>query len=374
MHVTPIDSSSRKEVNAFLELPFRIYADCPQWVPPLMMNARRWFNREQNPYYRHSEAAFFLARSDDGDVIGRLAVLDHANHNAYHHSRTAFFYLFECIHHQEAAHQLFNAGYEWARARGLDQIVGPRGFSAMDGAGLLVEGFEHRPAFGIPYNLPFYRELIEAEGFQLQRDMLSGYLDRRVEFPERVHRVAQKVAERRGLHIARFKNRRDLRRIVPQIRSLYNAALADMPDNAPLTEDEADAIAQQMIWFADPSIIKIVRKDDQPVGFIFAYPDISAAVQRNRGRLFPFGWLDILIELRRTRWVNLNGAGIIAEQRGLGSTAILISEIAHDLLQSRYDYADFVQIRADNDKMLREVSRFGIDFYKRHRLYRKSLV
>jgi hypothetical protein len=147
-----------------------------------------------------------------------------------------------------------------------------------------------------------------------------------------------------------------------------------MPDNAPLTEDEADAIAQQMIWFADPSIIKIVRKDDQPVGFIFAYPDISAAVQRNRGRLFPFGWLDILIELRRTRWVNLNGAGIIAEQRGLGSTAILISEIAHDLLQSRYDYADFVQIRADNDKMLREVSRFGIDFYKRHRLYRKSLV
>ncbi|MFN2274626.1 MAG: hypothetical protein ACK2TX_07245 [Anaerolineales bacterium] len=374
MHVTPIDSSSRKEVNAFLKLPFRIYADCPQWVPPLMMNARRWFNREQNPYYRHSEAAFFLARSDEGDVIGRLAVLDHANHNAYHHSRTAFFYLFECIHHQDVAHQLFNAGCEWARARGLDQIVGPRGFGAMDGAGLLVEGFEHRPAFGIPYNLPYYRELIEAEGFQLQRDMLSGYLDRRVEFPERVHRVAQKVAERRGLHIARFKNRRDLRRIVPQIRSLYNAALADMPDNAPLTEDEADAIAQQMIWFADPSIIKIVRKDDQPVGFIFAYPDISAAVQRNRGRLFPLGWLDILIELRRTRWVNLNGAGIIAEQRGLGSTAILISEIAHDLIQSRYDYADFVQIRADNDNMLREISRFGIDFYKRHRLYRKSLV
>ncbi|MEJ2012897.1 MAG: hypothetical protein P8X64_11840 [Anaerolineales bacterium] len=203
--------------------------------------------------------------------------------------------------------------------------------------------------------------------------MLSGYLDRSIDFPDRIHRLARKVAERRGLQIARFKNRRDLRKIVPQIRSLYNAALADMPDNAPLTEDEANAIAQQMIWFADPSIIKIVLKDDQPVGFIFAYPDISAAVQRTRGRLFPLGWIDILLELRRTKWVNLNGAGIVAEQRGLGSTAILISEIAVDLLNSRYDYADFVQIRADNDKMLREVAGFGVEFYKRHRLFRKPL-
>lgn len=373
MQIDQIDEKSKQGIGAFLELPFRIYADCPQWVPPLAMNARRWFDRRRNPFYRHSEAAFFLARSNSGRPLGRLAVLDHANHNQYHNSRTAFFYLFECENDHEAAHALFDAGSSWARARGLDQIVGPRGFSAMDGAGLLIDGFEHRPAFGIPYNLPYYRDLIEAEGFELQRDMLSGYLDRSIDFPDRIHRLARKVAERRGLQITRFKNRRDLRRIVPQIRSLYNAALADMPDNAPLTEDEANAIAQQMIWFADPSIIKIVLKDDQPVGFIFAYPDISAAVQRTRGRLIPLGWIDILLELRRTKWVNLNGAGIIAEQRGLGSTAILISEIAVDLLNSRYDYADFVQIRADNDKMLREVAGFGVEFYKRHRLFRKSL-
>ena len=373
MQVFEINPSAKQEIDRFLALPFRIYANSPHWVPPLEMNARRWFDRQRNPFYRHSQAAFFLATSDTGQAIGRLAILDNANHNQYHQSHTAFFYLFECEDNQEAAHGLFEAACEWARLRGLNLLVGPRGFSAMDGAGLLVEGFEHRPAFGIPYNPPYYRRLIEAEGFELQRDMLSGYLDRRIEFPERVHRLARKVAERRGLTISRFKSRRDLRRIVPQIRALYNGALADMPDNAPLTADEAQAIAQQMIWFADPSIIKIVSKEDEPVGFIFAYPDISAAVQRTRGRLFPFGWLDILFELRRTKWVNLNGAGIIAEQRGLGSTAILISEIAVDLLNSRYDFADLVQIRADNDKMLREVSQFGVEFYKRHRLYRKGL-
>lgn len=373
MQVLEIDPSSKHEVDEFLELPFRLYANSPYWVPPLEMNARRWFDRQHNPFYRHSEAAFFLAVPEKGQPVGRLAILDNANHNQYHNSRTAFFYLFECEPDQEAAHALFGAAYDWARGRGLNLLVGPRGFSAMDGAGLLVEGFEHRPAFGIPYNPPYYRGLIEAEGFELQRDMLSGYLDRRIEFPERVHRLARKVAERRGLTIARFKSRRDLRRIVPQIRALYNGALADMPDNAPLTPEEAQSIAQQMIWFADPSIIKIVFKDEEPVGFIFAYPDISAAVQRTRGRLFPLGWIDILLELRRTKWVNLNGAGIIAEQRGLGSTAILISEIAVDLLNSRYDYADLVQIRADNDKMLREVSQFGVEFYKRHRLYRKSV-
>jgi len=373
MQLRIVNPASASDVRAFLDLPSRLYADCPQWVPPLAMNARRWFDRRRNPFYSHSEAAFFLARSDDGLPVGRLAVLDNANHNRYHDSHTAFFYLFECEQDQGTAHALFEAACSWARARGLDQLVGPRGFSAMDGAGLLVEGFEHRPAFGIPYNLPYYHELVEAESFVLQRDMLSGYLDRSLDFPERIHRLARKVAERRGLEISRFKNRRDLRKIVPQIRALYNGALADMPDNAPLTEQEANGIAQQMLWFADPSIIKIVRKDDMPVGFIFAYPDISAAVQRTQGRLLPFGWIDLLLELRRTKWVNLNGAGIVAEQRGLGSTAILISEIANDLLNSRYDFADLVQIRADNDKMLREVSQFGVKFYKRHRLYRKEL-
>jgi hypothetical protein len=140
------------------------------------------------------------------------------------------------------------------------------------------------------------------------------------------------------------------------------------------------ALADQMLWFADPKLIKIVLKiadqpgePDRPVGFLLAYPDISAALQRSRGRLFPLGWLQLLLELRRTRWINVNGAGMIPEYRGLGGTAVLFSEMAKSVRGSRYEHADLVQIAANNDRMHRELRDIGVDFYKAHRMYERPL-
>jgi hypothetical protein len=251
--------------------------------------------------------------------------------------------------------------------------MGPKGFTAMDSQGLLVEGFEHRPAFGVPYNLSYYPELIEGVGFKSQRDLLSGFIDRSIQFPERVHKVAEKVAKRRGLVVSNFTSRRQLREIVPKVKDLYNDTLATMPGNSPLTEAEAQSIANQILWFADPKFIKIVMKNGEPVGFVFSYPDISAAVQRTKGRLFPFGWIDMLLELRRTKWITLNGGGIVEEHQGLGGITLLFSQLAKDLIASRFDYGDMVQIRSDNLKMLREVEKIGMTFYKRHRLYELDL-
>jgi hypothetical protein len=128
-----------------------------------------------------------------------------------------------------------------------------------------------------------------------------------------------------------------------------------------------------MLWFADPRLIKIIFKDDQPVGFLFAYPDISAALQRCQGKLWPVGWLDCLLEMRRTKWVNINGAGIIEKYRGLGGTALLFSEMRQSIAEGRFEHADLVQIGADNDKMQRELRDLGIDFYKTHRMYQRTL-
>ena len=373
MKIIKLESSDRKAKRDFLRLPFLIYKDVPQWVPPLANEAGRQLERSKNPYFQHSQALFLLAYDAMDQPIGRLAVLDNRNYNEFHQAKTAFFFLYECIENREVSQDLFEHGFDWARQRGLNQMMGPKGFTAMDGQGLLIEGYQHRPAFGVPYNLPYYPNLIEAVGFQTQRDLLSGFLDRSIQFPERVHAVAEKVARRRGLVITNFTRRSQLRAIVPKIKDLYNAALATMPGNTPLTDAEAQAIASQILWFADPSLIKIVMKNDEPVGFVFSYPDISAAVQRTGGRLFPFGWIQLLLELRRTKWVTLNGAGIIEEQQGLGSIALLFSQIAKDLTSSRFDYGDMVQIRSDNDKMLREVEKVGMTFYKRHRLYERAL-
>jgi hypothetical protein len=373
MNLIQVDTANRRQVRQFLGLPFRLYRGWPQWVPPLAPEARRYLDRRRHPFYQHSDAAFFLVVNGDGRPIGRIGVLDNANYNAFNQERTAFFYLFECADQREAAQALFDAAFQWARARGLNKMIGPKGFTALDGMGLLVKGFEHRPAFGIPYNPPYYPALVEAAGFEGASDVVSGYLDAHVQFPERIHQVARLVEERRGLRVARFRTRRDLRALVPRLQALYNAALEGTTGNVPLTDDEARSLADQLLWFADPRLIKIVMKGDEPVGFLFAYPDVSAAVQRCKGRLFPCGWIDLLLELRRTKWVNINGAGMVEGYRGVGGTALLFSEIYKSIAEGGFQYADLVQIGVANDNMQRELRKLGIDFYKMHRLYQRAL-
>jgi hypothetical protein len=368
-----LDLADRRRVKQFLDLPYRLYRDVPQWVPPLAFEARRMLDRGRHPFYKHSQAAFFLAEDSAGRPIGRLAVLDHTRYNEFNRERTAFFTLFECDPEPEAAQALFEAAFAWARRGSLQQVIGPKGFTALDGMGLLVKGFEHRPAFGIPYNLPHYPGLIEAAGFEPTGDVVSGYLSGKMAFPENIHRVAERVRERRGLRVVRYKTRRDLQALVPKLQSLYNSALEGTTGNVPLTDDEARAMATQLLWFADPRLIKIVMKDEEPVGFLFAYPDISAAVQRTQGRVFPLGWIDLLVERRRTKWVNLNGAGIVGKYRGLGGTALLFSEMHKSIVEGGFEHADLVQIGADNSAMQRELRDLGIDFYKTHRLYRRVL-
>jgi len=373
MDIQQIELADRRGVAEFLDLPFRIYRDIPEWVPPLRFEARRTLDARRNPFFRHSQAAFFMAHDAAGDSLGRLAVLDNRRYNDYNGERTAFFYLFECVNDQQASNALFEAGFDWARQRGLDAIIGPKGFNALDGMGLLVRGFEHRPAFGLPYNAPYYPVLLEAAGFQPQGEVVSGYLSAGMEFPERIHTVARRVRERRGLRVARYRTRSDLRRLTPDLKEMYNSALGGTAGNVPLTDDEAEAIASQLLWFADPRLIKVVMKDEEPVGFLFAYPDISAALQRCGGRIFPFGWVEILLELRRTRWVNVNGAGMVEGYRGLGGTALLFSEMYHSVREGGFEHADLVQIGVENSAMQRELRALGIEFYKSHRMYHRAL-
>ncbi|OGO12757.1 MAG: hypothetical protein A2Z66_07060 [Chloroflexi bacterium RBG_13_66_10] len=372
MRIIQIDPHIRSQANRFLALPWRIYQGIRQWVPPLTGDARRMLNLRRHPFYRHSQAAFFLAE-DDGQAVGRLAVLDNRNYNRFNQTRTGFFYLFECIDDARAGASLFEAGLDWARSNGLDRIYGPKGFTALDGMGLLVRGFEHRPALGIPYNPPYYPALVEGAGFQIAGEVVSGYLPGTFRLPERIHALSQRVQSRRGLRVARYRTRRDLLALAPRLGDLYNASLAGTSGNVPLTEGEVKALAGQMLAFADPRLVKVVLKGDDPVGFLFAYPDVSAALQRTGGRLFPLGWIDILRELRRTRWININGIGIVEEYRGLGGTAILFSELEKSVREGGFEHADIVQIGQENLTMQREMRGLGIDFYKAHRVYERAL-
>lgn len=372
INILTLDTRVQSQRERFLRLPFRLYAATPQWVPPLESDARRVLDRGTNPFYRRSEAAFFLA-VEDGRDLGRLAAIDNRAYNDHNHTRTAFFGFFECENRPEAAAALFQAGAAWAQARGLEEIEGPKGLSLLDGMGLLVRGFEHRPALGIPYNPPYYPALIESCGFQPCGETVSGRIDRSLVLPEKMRLAARAVQERRGMRVLRFRTRADLRAFLPRLRELYNAALEGTTGTYPLTDEEARAMAEQILWFANPRLIKVLMQGDDLAGFVFAYPDISAALQRTRGRLWPWGWLDLLREFRRTKWMNINGAAVLPAYRGLGATALLFCELYDSIIQGGFEYAELVQIGVENERMQNELRALNVDFYKTHRLYRRML-
>jgi len=372
MEIIQFNPSNRRNRRDFIQFPFTLYQSTPQWVPPIKMSMRQIF-KPGYPFYDYGEAAFFLARDSQGQVIGRLATANNHRYNEFHQTKTAFFYYFECIDDQEVADGLFERGFEWAKSQGLDHVLGPKGFTVLDGFGMLVEGFEHQPAFGQAYNPAYYPQLIESLGFTKVKDILTGWVDRNTHWPEKVLKVAE-ILERRGFHAPLFKTKAELRAFSDDLKHLYNESLAEPAGNPPITDEDMDAMVSQLLWIADPRLIKMIYKDDQPIGWLLVYPDIGRALQRTKGRLFPFGWLQIMKESKSTHWVDINGIGIIEEYQRTGVTAILFNEIYKSFQNiDQYQYAELLQFREENAKSLLEASNIDITFHKKHRLYEKHL-
>lgn len=373
MHIHRLDPTDRRNVRRYIEFPFALYRDSKLWVPPLAHEIRAQLDPGRHPFYQHSEAAFYLAMQGD-NVAGRIAVLDNRRYNEHHGARTAFFYHFDAVEDGEVSRALFDAACDWARGRGLDLLWGPKGFMAADGQGLLVEGFEHRPAMGISYNHAYYDTLLREAGFEKRIDFISCYMDREYTFPERFLAVAERLKERRGFHSTVFHTKAELRALIPKITNVYNESFVEVLGYTPITEAEGQAIGRRILSIADPELVSLLMKGDDLAGFVLAYPDISAGIQRCRGRIWPTGWYHLQREFKKTRWINFNGAGILEQYRGLGGNALLYAELYRILIEHpQYDFADIVQIQETNTRMVQEFQTIGVKPYKRHRLYERKL-
>ena len=372
--IEKIDTNNKKHVNRFIHIPFQFYKDCPQWVPPILIDVQTMLDRKKHPYYEHSDGDFFIAVRDGKD-IGRLAIFENRRYNKHHQTKQAHFYFFECEHNQETANALFENAFEWARQRGLNKIIGPKGLGALDGYGMLVEGYEHRQMMTMMnYNHPYLVKLVENLGFEKEVDFVSCYLGKEAfQLPERVHRIAERVLQRGSLRVQRFKNKKELMAWAPKIGQTYNQAFVNNWEYYPLTEREIDFVVDNIMTIADPRLIKIIVHDQDVVGFLFAFHDVSAAIQRNKGRLFPFGLVDILMEMRRTKWVSLNGEGILPQFHGRGGNALMYSEMVKTMQEFHFEHADLTQVAETAVEMRSDLENVGGKSYKNHRVFKKSL-
>lgn len=372
--IQKVDTANKTQVRQFVEFPYHHYKNCPFWVPPLFIDSNLFLNREKHPFYEHSDADFFLAICD-GEVVGRLGVIENRPFNTYHNVKDAEFYFFESVNDQDVANSLFNAAFAWVRTRGLTRIIGPKGMGPLDGYGILVDGYQHRQMMTMMnYNYDYYPSLVEALGFEKEVDFVSCYVPaENFSIPERVERIANRVLERGKLQIKRFKNKRELVQWAWRIGQAYNAAFVNNWEYYPLTQREIKFVVDNIITIADHRLIKIIVHDDQPVGFLFAFPDLSAALQRAHGSLLPFGLPDLLLEMRRTKTVCGNGMGILPELHGHGGNALLYYEMAKSFMEFKFQHVEMTQVAETATQMRADLKNLHGVEYKNHRVYHKNL-
>jgi GNAT superfamily N-acetyltransferase len=370
--IETIDPRSPADARRFVRLPHVLYRNDPRWVPPLDRDAALVFDRRRHPFYEHSDAAFFLALRRR-QVVGRVAALEHRPYNATHGVRQAFFSLFECEDDEEAAAALFDRVCAWARARGLTCVVGPRGLGALDGYGVLVSGFDHRQLMTMTgYNPPSYPRLLEGLAFRKEVDFISYRLSRQTfVLPEAVRQAAERAG--RTFRVVRYPSTAALIRAARQIGRTYNRAFVNNWEYYPLSDREVDFVVDQVRPLADPRLMTFIAAGDETVGFLLAFPDVSAALQRMRGRLTPWGVVRLLLERRRARSVALNGAGVLPEYQGRGVNALLYAQIEHAVRQARFEEAELPQVAETAGRMRSDLERLGASPCKTHRVYRLAL-
>jgi hypothetical protein len=377
--IEQVDVKAKGQVDQFIRLPFRLFDKHPQWVPQIIGDIQVMLNPEKHPYYEHSTADFFVAKRD-GKVVGRIGALENRPFNKYHGSKDAEFYLFETEDDQEVASALFNRVFEWSHQRGLNHVVGPKGFSPFDGYGLQIEGYDHRCMMTMMnYNYPYYIKLVEAVGFTKAVDFVSCYI-KRDDFiiPEKVRKAADIVKKRGTFEVLKFKDKNDLKGWAKAVGEAYNRTFVNNWEYYPLTEKEVKFALDNIMTIADPKLMKAILHKGEIVGFLFAFPDISAALQRAHGHIYdpnnslavnPIAIADIMIELKRTKWVSFNGVGVLPEYQGLGGNALLYDEMQKTIVNSSFEHAELTQMAETATQIRKDIITLGSRPYKNHRVF-----
>ncbi len=373
--VEKVELHSKKQVNEFVQFQYDLYRETPQFCPPFFNDIKLMLDKKNHPFYERSDGDFFVAKKE-GKVVGRIGVMVNNPFNEYHKTKKGQFYLFDCVDNQEVANALFNAAFTWCRERGLDDIVGPKGLSAFDGYGLLVEGFEHRQMMTMMnYNFDYYPRLLETAGFEKEVDFVSCYLHKDAfVLPEKIQEVARRILKRGKFKVLRFKSKRQMiKDWADKIGVAYNSTFVNNWEYYPLSQREIDMLVKNLMDVIDPKLIKIITFEDKIVGFLLAFPDITSALQRHGGKLTLFAILDILRSFKTTNWVSINGAGVLPEYHGSGGNALLYAEMEKTVKEYGFENWELTQVAETAVQMRKDLTTAGGVPYKNHRVYHRKL-
>ncbi len=362
-----------RDLKAFIDLPFRLHANHPLWVPPLKLERRIFLSRRLNAYFSHAEAEYFLARRD-GQVVGRITAQVNRASNDHHGRRWGDFGWIEFEDDVEVLEALLNAAQGWLAARGMERMVGPMDFQMNDECGVLIEGFDLRPMVRQPWHPRYYQQRMEAAGLVKAVDLLMWNLevaDRAAMLPV-LFELAEKVQSEHGIRLRKM-TRRGLRRDLDLFGEIYNEAWKDNWGFVPLGGKDLDAYAQEMQLVFDRDWFMVAERIDtgEAVAIAITAPDVNQVLMRMNGRLLPFGWLTFLRKKRHMDRVRVGFLGVKPEYQHTGVAAKLYVEHFDVAAVTAFKAGEMGWILETNTAMNRGMEAMGGRVVKKYRMYER---
>jgi len=365
--------SSKEEKKRFTNFIYPFYKNEEHWVPPLRMDQKKLISTEKNPFFNNAEIALFIAEKDGKDVGRIAAIVDH-RFNDFHNSKTGHFGFFECINDQHTANLLFRVATDWLRDKGMNKAVGPTNPGMMDTIGVLIEGFDKDPYILMPYNFPYYDELIMNAGLTKEMDMYAYMVDTETVNVERMERAMNIVRHRLSDLEIRPLNLKEMKSEIKIIKDIYNQAWKNNWGFIPLSDEEFEALGNDLKMIIDTDFAHIAEIKGEPVAFSVGLPNINEILKDMNGKLFPFGIIKLLWKKRKLNSLRTALMGVLPEYQGKGIDALLHQRsIKNGLETEGKTISELSWILETNTEMIRVAERIGAKHDKSYRMYSKEL-
>lgn len=316
--------ANRKDLKAFIQFPLDLYRNHPCYVPTLVFDELNTLRQDKNPAFAHCKARYWLAYKD-GKLVGRIAGILNTLHIEKWDQHYLRFGWVDFVDDLAVSAALFGQVEKWAAELNLEAVHGPLGFTDMDREAMLVEGFDELGTLAAIYNYPYYPQHMQRLGYVKDVDWIEFEVKVPTEQDERIAKLAEIVQRRYKLRIADIRSKKELLNYAEQLFEVLDEAYNPLYGVVPLSREQVDAYIKQYFGFVTPDFVPIVvDENNRMIAFGIAMPSLSRALQRSRGRLFPFGFLHLLAALRWYDRGDLYLVGVRPEFQGRGVNALLI--------------------------------------------------
>lgn len=365
--------TTRKDLGAFVDFPYRLYRGNPYFVPPLRFDEEATLRKDKNPAYDYCEARLWLAYRDN-QVVGRVAAIHNRAYIEKWKNKYLRFGWLDFTDDEEVLKSLMHEVEQWARELGMVAVHGPLGFTDLDHEGMLVEGFDQLGTLATLYNYPYYPRHMEALGYQKDVDWLEFLAKVPPVIPENLDRISAIVLRRQQLTIVKASKPKDILPYAPAIFELINVAYGNLYGVVPLTDKQIDYYVKQYFSFIRVDFVSIVLdKNGKLAAFGITMPSLSKALQKAGGSLFPFGFIHLLRAMRKNTVGDLYLVAVRPDLQGKGVNALLMREINRAYIRYGITSAESNPQLEHNDRIQAMWEYYEAKQHKRRRCYIKSV-